>query len=43
MVELIRGRWSKRYINSFEDKERYDVDRRNHFAARSSYAQHYVA
>lgn len=39
---MTRGRWGKRYINSFEDKDAYDAMRREHFAFRADYARGYV-
>lgn len=43
MAGLVRGRWEKRYINSFEDKDAYDQRRREHLAFRIDYAKEYVA
>lgn len=42
MADLIRGRWSKRYVNSWGDKRAYDDAQREHFAVRASYARRYV-
>lgn len=36
---FVKGRWSKRYINSFEDKKSLDDEERLHFSARANFAR----
>ena len=36
---FVRGRWAKRYINSFEDKKNFDDEQKLHFSFRSEFAQ----
>lgn len=40
-MELIRGRWSKKYINCFEDKRDYDIMRRGYMQSHEKIAGNY--